>query len=72
MTVTEDQAYSRDYLDPRTKALSIANAVRVFFTDGTATEPVVVEYPIGHRRPGARTGCSAARAEGRGGLCGSF
>jgi 2-methylcitrate dehydratase len=48
MEVVEDERYSRDYLDPQKR--SIANAVRVFFGDGTATEKVEVEYPIGHRR----------------------
>jgi 2-methylcitrate dehydratase len=48
MVVQEDPAFSRDYLDPDKR--SIANAVQVFFTDGTATEKVTVEYPLGHRR----------------------
>lgn len=48
MTVTEDKQYSRDYLDPDKR--SIANAVQVFFKDGTRTEKVEVHYPIGHRR----------------------
>jgi len=48
MTVSEDASYSKDYLDPEKR--SIANAVQVFFQDGTATEKVAVEYPIGHRR----------------------
>ena len=48
MTVQEDKQYSRDYLDPEKR--SIANAVQVFFTDGTSTPKVAVEYPIGHRR----------------------
>ena len=43
-----EHAVSRDYLDPDKR--SIANAVQVFFKDGTATEQVAVEYPIGHRR----------------------
>ena len=30
---------------------SIGNSVQVFFKDGSHTEPVTVEYPIGHRRP---------------------
>lgn len=46
--VVESPSYSRDYLDPEKR--SIANAVQVFFADGTATERVEVEYPIGHRR----------------------
>jgi 2-methylcitrate dehydratase len=48
MTVVENLEYNRDYLDPQKR--SIANAVQVFFMDGTTTENVVVEYPIGHRR----------------------
>jgi 2-methylcitrate dehydratase len=46
--VIEDARYSHDYLDPDKR--SIANAVQVFFKDHSATEKVVVEYPIGHRR----------------------
>ncbi|MBB3230465.1 2-methylcitrate dehydratase [Halomonas stenophila] len=48
MEVVEDEGYSRDYHDPDKR--SIANAIQVFFQDGSATERVVVEYPIGHRR----------------------
>jgi 2-methylcitrate dehydratase len=48
MQVTENPAYSRDYLDPEKR--SIANAVQVFFTDGSASDRVEVEYPVGHRR----------------------
>jgi 2-methylcitrate dehydratase len=28
----------------------VANALQVFFTDGSHTEQIVVEYPLGHRR----------------------
>src|SRR5262244_575624 len=48
MIVIEDGRYSEDYLDPEKR--SIANAVQVFFRDGSATEKIAVEYPIGHRR----------------------
>lgn len=48
MVVTENEAWSRDYLDPAQR--SIPNAVQVFFEDGTHTERVAVEYPVGHRR----------------------
>jgi 2-methylcitrate dehydratase len=48
MTVTENAAFSRDYLDPDKRA--IGNAVQVFFHDGTHSERVAIEYPIGHRR----------------------
>ncbi|APB35336.1 2-methylcitrate dehydratase [Heyndrickxia coagulans] len=47
MTVVENKQYSIDYLDPDKR--SIANAVQVFFEDGTSTENVEVEYPLGHR-----------------------
>jgi len=48
MTVVENPSFSRDYLDPDKR--SIANAVQVFFTDGTSTERVLVEFPLGHPR----------------------
>ena len=48
MKVAEVPAFTRDYLDPDKR--SIANAVQVFFKDGTATSRVEVEYPLGHRR----------------------
>jgi 2-methylcitrate dehydratase len=48
MVVKEEPGFSRDYLDPEKR--SIANAVQVFFRDGSATEKIVIEYPIGHRR----------------------
>lgn len=48
MVVTEEKIYSRNYLD--TEQRSIANAVQVFFTDGTSTQRVEVHFPIGHRR----------------------
>ncbi|NAO99783.1 bifunctional 2-methylcitrate dehydratase/aconitate hydratase [Halomonas sp. MG34] len=47
MVVTENKAYTEDYLDPEKR--SIANAVQVHFTDGTSTESVACEYPLGHR-----------------------
>ncbi|MGZ5153385.1 MAG: MmgE/PrpD family protein, partial [Burkholderiales bacterium] len=48
MECVEDKAWTRDYLDPEKR--SIANAVQVYFKDGTSTQKVGVEYPIGHRR----------------------
>ena len=48
MVVTEDKEFSKDYLDPEKR--SFANAIQVFFKDGTKTEKIVVEYPLGHRR----------------------
>lgn len=48
MQVIEEPRYSRDYLDPEKR--SIANSVQVYFTDGSSTEEVVVEFPLGHKR----------------------
>jgi 2-methylcitrate dehydratase len=48
MICIENRQYTKDYLDPEKR--SIANAIRIFFKDGTKTEKVEVEYPIGHRR----------------------
>jgi 2-methylcitrate dehydratase PrpD len=48
MTCVENPQYTKDYLDPEKR--SIANAVQVFFSDGSKTDQVAVEYPIGHRR----------------------
>ncbi|QLF92040.1 2-methylcitrate dehydratase [Pseudomonas sp. ABC1] len=46
--IVEDPRYTREYLEDDKR--SIANAIQVFFTDGSSTEKVAVEYPIGHRR----------------------
>ncbi|UAK70516.1 bifunctional 2-methylcitrate dehydratase/aconitate hydratase [Aeromonas enteropelogenes] len=48
MVVQEDKRYSREYLEADKR--SIANAIQVFFKDGTHTAKVEVEYPVGHRR----------------------
>jgi len=48
MVVTENAEFSRDYLDADKRA--IGNAVQVWFADGTRTERVAIDYPIGHRR----------------------
>ncbi len=48
MQVIENKKYSANYLDPENR--SIANAVQIFFNDGTSTENIAVEYPLGHRR----------------------
>lgn len=48
MVVVEDPQYSKDYLDPAKR--SIANALQIRFKDGSTTEKVAVEYPVGHRR----------------------
>ena len=48
MEVAESKQFTVDYLDPAKR--SIGNSLQVFFTDGTQTERLVVDYPIGHRR----------------------
>jgi 2-methylcitrate dehydratase PrpD len=48
ITCVEDKQFSNDYLDQEKR--SIANGIQVFFKDGSPTEEIVVEYPIGHRR----------------------
>jgi 2-methylcitrate dehydratase len=48
MEVVENKDFTRDYHDSGKR--SIGNAVQVYFSDGGATERVVAEYPIGHRR----------------------
>jgi 2-methylcitrate dehydratase len=48
MTVAENPQFTRDYFDPEKRY--IGNSVQVFFTDGSHTEKVSVDYPIGHRR----------------------
>jgi 2-methylcitrate dehydratase len=48
MVTVEDPRYTREYLEADKR--SIANAVQVRFKDGSSTEKVAVEYPIGHRR----------------------
>ena len=48
MQVREDQRFSDEYHHPDKR--SIANAVQVFFKDGSQTTNEVVEYPLGHLR----------------------
>jgi 2-methylcitrate dehydratase len=48
MRCIENHAYTEDYLNPEKR--SIANAVQLYFKDGTQSSLVDVEYPIGHRR----------------------
>jgi 2-methylcitrate dehydratase len=48
MTVTENPQFTRDYFDPDKRY--IGNAVQVFFKDGSATDKVSIDYPIGHRK----------------------
>ena len=44
----EDLQYTKDYHDPEKR--SIANAVTIIFSDGSALDEIAIEYPVGHKR----------------------
>jgi 2-methylcitrate dehydratase len=48
MTVKENPQFTRDYFDPDKRY--IGNSVQVFFSDGSSTGKIFIDYPIGHRR----------------------
>ncbi len=48
MRVRENTTFTRDYYAPDKRY--IGNAVQVFFTDGSASDRVQVDVPIGHRQ----------------------
>ena len=47
MIISENPKFSRDYLDPSKR--SIANSITLAFDDGSKSEKITVEYPVGHR-----------------------
>ena len=47
MEVTENERFTKDYFDAEKRY--IGNAVQVFFNDGSSTDRVEVNAPIGHR-----------------------
>ena len=48
MAVRENPQFTRDYFDPDKRY--IGNSVQVFFKDGSSTDKVSIDYPIGHRK----------------------
>ncbi|RDU59387.1 2-methylcitrate dehydratase [Helicobacter marmotae] len=48
MVVEVDERYTREYLESDKR--SIANAVQIFYKDGSKSQKIEVEYPIGHKR----------------------
>jgi len=48
MTVRENPQFTKDYFDPEKRY--IGNSLQVFFKDGSSTEKVSIDYPIGHRK----------------------
>jgi 2-methylcitrate dehydratase len=48
MEVAENKQFTKDYFDPAKRY--IGNAIQVFFSDGSKTERIAVDFPIGHRQ----------------------
>ena len=48
MEIVEDKRFTAEYL--KAEKRSIANAIQVSFKDGSSTQEVIVEFPVGHRR----------------------
>jgi 2-methylcitrate dehydratase len=48
MQVRENATFTQEYYDPNKRY--IGNAVQVFFKDGSASQRVQVDFPIGHRK----------------------
>ncbi len=48
MQVVENEQFTKDYFDADKRY--IGNAIQVFFKDGSSTDRVAVDYPIGHRQ----------------------
>ena len=47
MEVRENDEFTKAYLDPQKR--HVGNAVQVFFSDGSSTDRVKIDAPIGHR-----------------------
>ena len=48
MTVSENPQFTKDYFQPDKRY--IGNSVQVFFKDGSSTDRVSIDFPIGHRK----------------------
>ena len=48
MIINEDKRYSKEYLEADKR--SISNRIQIHFNDGSSTDEIEVEYPIGHKR----------------------
>jgi len=48
MEVRENPQFTQDYFDPDKRY--IGNAIQVFFNDGSKTDRIAIDYPIGHRK----------------------
>ena len=47
MVVRENESFTVDYYDLEKRA--IGNSIQVYFKDGSSTDRVEIQYPIGHR-----------------------
>lgn len=48
MEVRENETFTKEYYDADKRY--IGNAIQVFFNDGTMTDRIAVDFPIGHRK----------------------
>ncbi len=48
MEVIEEERFTREYLEADKRA--IGNSLQVFYRDGSHSDEIVVDYPVGHRR----------------------
>ena len=48
MEVRENPQFTKDYFDPDKRF--IGNSLQVFFKDGSSTDKISIDYPIGHRK----------------------
>jgi len=48
MEVRENPQFTKDYFDPDKRY--IGNSLQVFFKDGSSTDKVSIDFPIGHRK----------------------
>ena len=48
MEVSEEERFTREYLQADKRA--IGNSLQIFYQDGSSSEEVVIDYPVGHRR----------------------
>ncbi|MBT8136853.1 MAG: bifunctional 2-methylcitrate dehydratase/aconitate hydratase [Gammaproteobacteria bacterium] len=48
MEVRENETFTHEYYDSQKRY--IGNSMQVYFTDGSSTERVQVDFPVGHRR----------------------
>jgi 2-methylcitrate dehydratase len=48
MEIHENPTYTMEYLEPAKR--SIANALQVYYKDGSCSDKIEINYPLGHRR----------------------